>query len=55
MPTGEQKRHRYTAEEKTSFVAVSTQPGYFFSLVTQQYRTISSLLFKGKRLINDAG
>ncbi len=55
MPTSEQKRHRYTAEEKSRFVALSMQPGYSVSLVARQYGIIPSLLFKGKRLMNDGG
>lgn len=55
MSTGEQKRLRYTAEEKSRFVALSMQPGYFVSLVAQQYGIIPSLLFKWKRLMNDGG
>lgn len=35
--TGEQKRHRYTAEEKSRFVALSMQPGYSISLVARLY------------------
>ncbi len=35
--TGEQKRRRYTAEEKSRFVALSMQPGYSISLVARQY------------------
>lgn len=51
--TGEQKRRRYTAEEKSRFVALSMQPGYFVSLVARQYDP--SLLLKWKRLVNDGG
>jgi transposase len=53
--TGEQKRRRYTAEEKSHFVALSMQPGYSVSLVARQYGIIPSLLFKWKRLMNDGG
>ena len=53
--TGEQKRRRYTAEGKSRFVALSMQPGCSVSLVAQQYGITPSLLFKGKRLMNDAG
>ncbi|MCP1065367.1 transposase [Serratia symbiotica] len=31
------------------------QPGYSVSLVARQYGIIPSLLFKGKRLMNDSG
>jgi transposase len=53
--TGEQKRRRYTAEEKARFVALSMQPGYSVSLVARQYGITPSLLFKWKRLMNDGG
>ncbi|POD91398.1 transposase [Pectobacterium odoriferum] len=53
--TGEQKRRRYTAEEKSRFVALSMQPGYSVSLVAQQYGITPSLLFKWKRLMNEGG
>lgn len=53
--TGEQKRRRYTAEEKSRFVALSMQPGYSVSLVARQYGITPSLLFKWKRLMNDGG
>lgn len=53
--TGEQKRRRYTPEEKTRFVALSMQPGYSVSLVARQYGITPSLLFKWKRLMNDGG
>ncbi len=55
VPTGEQKRRRYTAEEKSRFVALSMQPDYSVSLVARQYDITPSLLFKGKRLMNDGG
>ncbi|MBF1996276.1 transposase, partial [Serratia symbiotica] len=51
VPTGEQKRRRYTAEEKSRFVALSMQPDYSVSLVARQYDITPSLLFKGKRLM----
>ncbi|EIW9275062.1 TPA: transposase [Klebsiella variicola] len=35
--TGEQKRRRYTPEEKARFVALAMQPGYTVSLVARQY------------------
>ncbi|GKW01501.1 hypothetical protein EO763_02215 [Pectobacterium odoriferum] len=53
--TGEQKRRRYTAEEKSRFVALSMQPGYSVSLVARQYGITPSLLFKWKRLMNEGG
>lgn len=53
--TGEQKRRRYTPEEKARFVALSMQPGYTVSLVARQYGITPSLLFKWKRLMNDGG
>jgi transposase len=53
--TGEQKRRRYTPEEKARFVALAMQPGYTVSLVARQYRITPSLLFKWKRLMNDGG
>ncbi|GKW44300.1 transposase [Pectobacterium odoriferum] len=53
--TGEQKRRRYTAEEKSRFVALSMQPGYSISLVARQYGITPSLLFKWKRLMNEGG
>lgn len=34
--TGEQKRRRDTAEEKSHFFALSMQPGYSVSLVARQ-------------------
>ncbi|EJR0222793.1 IS3 family transposase [Raoultella planticola] len=53
--TGEQKRRRYTPEEKARFVALAMQPGYTVSLVARQYGITPSLLFKWKRLMNDGG
>lgn len=53
--TGEQKRRRYTPEEKARSVALAMQPGYTVSLVAWQYGITPSLLFKWKRLINDVG
>ena len=53
--TGEQKRRRYTAEEKSRFVALSMQRGYSISLVARQYGITPSLLFKWKRLMNEGG
>ncbi len=53
--TGEQKRRRYTAEEKSRFVALSMQPSYSVSLVARQYGITPSLLFKWKRLMNEGG
>lgn len=53
--TGDQKRRRYTAEEKSRFVALSMQSGYSVSLVARQYGITPSLLFKWKRLMNDGG
>ncbi|EOP4507044.1 IS3 family transposase [Escherichia coli O183:H18] len=53
--TGEQKRRRYTPEEKARFVAFAMQPGYTVSLVARQYGITPSLLFKWKRLMNDGG
>lgn len=43
--TGEQKRRRYTPEEKARFVALAMQPGYTVSLVARQYDITPSLLF----------
>lgn len=51
--TGEQKRRRYTPEEKARFVAHAMQSGYTVSLVARQYGITPSLLFKWKRLMND--
>jgi len=45
VPTGEQKRRRYTAEEKSRFVALSMQPGYSVSLVARQYGTTPQSAF----------
>lgn len=42
--TGEQKRRRYTPEEKARFVALAMQPGYTVSLVARQYGITPSLL-----------
>lgn len=53
--TGEQKRRRYTPEDKSRFVTLSMQPGYSVSLVARQYGITPSLLFKWKRLMNDGG
>ncbi|GAA0480553.1 MULTISPECIES: transposase [Tatumella] len=53
--TGEQKRRRYTPEEKARFVAIAMQPGYTVSLVAWQYGITLSFLFKWKRLMNDGG
>lgn len=53
--TGDQKRRRYTAEEKSRSVALSMQSGYSVSLVARQYGITPSLLFKWKRLMNDGG
>lgn len=53
--TGEQKRRRYTPEEKACFVAIAMQPGYTVSLVAWQYGITLSFLFKWKRLMNDGG
>ncbi|HHS9796748.1 TPA: IS3 family transposase, partial [Klebsiella quasipneumoniae subsp. similipneumoniae] len=53
--TGEQKRRRYTPEEKARFVALAMQPGYTVSLVARQYGITPSLLFKWKRLMNEGG
>lgn len=55
MITGEQKRRRYTPEEKARFVAPAMQPGYTVSLVARQYGITPSLLFKWKRLMNEGG
>jgi transposase len=53
--TGEQKRRRYTPEDKVRFIALAMQPGYTVSLVARQYGIKPSLLFKWKRLMNDGG
>lgn len=53
--TGEQKRRRYTPEEKARFVALAMQSGYTVSLVARQYGITPSLLFKWKRLMNEGG
>ncbi|HFS0589741.1 TPA: IS3 family transposase, partial [Klebsiella pneumoniae] len=53
--TGEQKRRRYTPEEKARFVALAMQPGYIVSLVARQYGITPSLIFKWKRLMNEGG
>lgn len=53
--TGDQKRRRYTPEEKARFVALAMQPGYTVSLVARQYGITPSLLFKWKRLMNEGG
>ncbi|EMR2153060.1 IS3 family transposase [Klebsiella pneumoniae] len=53
--TGEQKRRRYTPEEKARFVALAMQPGYTVSLVARQYGITPSLIFKWKRLMNEGG
>jgi len=46
--TGEQRRRRYTPQEKAKFVAMSMQPGYSVSLVARQNGITPSLLFKWK-------
>jgi transposase len=53
--TGEQKRHRYTPEEKARFVVLAMQFDYTVSLVARQYGIKPSLLFKWKRFMNDGG
>lgn len=53
--TGEQKRRRYTPEDKARFVALAMQPGDTVSLVARQYGITPSLLFKWKRLMNEGG
>ena len=53
--TGEQKRRRYTPEEKARLVAFAMQPCYTVSLFVRKYGIIPSLLFKWKRLMNDGG
>ncbi|NIG98893.1 MAG: transposase [Serratia symbiotica] len=55
VPTGEQKRRRYTAAKKSRFVVLFMQPGSSVSLVARQYGITPSLLFKEKRLMNDTG
>ncbi|MBJ2068115.1 transposase [Serratia odorifera] len=50
-----QKLRRYTAEEKTRFVARSIHLGYSVSLVARQYGISPSLLFKWERLMNGGG
>lgn len=52
---GEQKRHRYTVEEKSRFVALSMQPGSSVSLIDQQSGITPSLLLKWKRRMNVGG
>lgn len=53
--TDEQKRRRYTPEDKARFIALAMQPGYTVSLVARQYGIKPSLLFKWKRLMIDGG
>jgi len=40
--TGEQKRRRYTPEEKARFVALAMQPGYTVSLVARLWHHTQS-------------
>src|SRR5690554_5476516 len=53
--TGEQRRRRYTPQEKAKFVAMTMQPGYSVSLVARQNGITPSLLFKWKKLMQDGG
>ncbi|RUO52808.1 hypothetical protein CWI69_07120 [Pseudidiomarina halophila] len=41
--TGEQRRRRYTPQEKAKFVAMTMQPGYSVSLVACHLMEISSM------------
>ncbi|NIG87341.1 MAG: transposase [Serratia symbiotica] len=50
VPTCEQKRRRYTVEEKSRFVALSMQTGYSVSLVARQYGITPSYFLKGNDL-----
>lgn len=53
--TSEQRRRRYTSQEKAKFVAMTLQPDYSVSLVAKQNSITPSLLFKWKKLMQDAG
>lgn len=53
--TGEQRRRRYTADEKTALVAESIRPGMSVSLVARRHGISASLLFKWKKLMNEGG
>lgn len=46
-----QRRRRYTAEQKAQFVALSMQAGSSVSAVARQYGIAPSLLFKWKKLM----
>jgi transposase len=53
--TGEQRRRRYTAEEKAQLVVPFTQPGMSVSVVARRHGITASLLFKWKKLMKDGG
>lgn len=53
--TGEQRRRRYTAEEKAQLVMLCSQPGMSVSLVARRHGISASLLFKWKKLMKDGG
>ncbi|QLH62201.1 IS3 family transposase [Serratia symbiotica] len=55
MSCARNRSAHWRAEEKSRFVALSMQPDYSVSLVARQYDITPSLLFKGKRLMNDGG
>ena len=53
--TGEQRRRRYTPQERAKFVAMTMQPGFSVSLVARQNGITPSLVFKWKKLMQDGG
>ena len=53
--TSVQRRRRYTGQQKAQFVAMTMQPGSSVSSVARQYGITPSLLFKWKKLMQDAG
>jgi transposase len=53
--TGEQRRRRYTADEKAALVAECIKPGMSVSLVARRHGISASLLFKWKKLMNEGG
>ena len=53
--TGVQRRRRFTAQEKSDFVALCEQPGMSVSLVSRRYGISASLLFRWKKLMKDGG
>ena len=50
-----QRRRRYTAEQKAQFVALSMQAGSLVSAVARQYGIAPGLLFKWKKLMQQGG